>query len=144
MTKKQDQQILNLQVKSLLKDTENSRFYVKSEQPDPTLYISFLPQFCAEIKEKQKGIVFIGQNFIVGLCGTKDMVALEEVEKYAHEVSSKAVKVMKKDKVSFKFKEKGKKPIEAKDVCQFMISGADFPVDKVAELLKGQQFMEMD
>lgn len=42
-TKRQDQQILNLQVKSLIKDPETKTFFVKSDQSDPTLYISFLP-----------------------------------------------------------------------------------------------------
>jgi len=72
------------------------------------------------------------------------MLVIDEVEKYAKEVSTKPVKVMKKDKVSFKFKEKGKKAVEAKDVLQFMISGADFPIDKVGELLQGQGLVEMD
>lgn len=43
LTKKQDQQILSLQVKFLLKDDSPAPYYVKSEQADPTLYISFMP-----------------------------------------------------------------------------------------------------
>lgn len=42
-TERQDQQILKLQVQSMLKDTKQKTFYVKSEQPDPTLYITWLP-----------------------------------------------------------------------------------------------------
>lgn len=43
--KKQDQQILNLQVKFALKDAEHAVHFVRSVQPDPTIYFSFLPQF---------------------------------------------------------------------------------------------------
>lgn len=51
---------------------------------------------------------------------------------------------MLKDNVSFKFKEKGKKPVNAKGIAQFMISGADFKVDKLAELLSSKGLVEMD
>jgi len=42
---KQDQQILSLQVKVLLRDGERHLYYIKSEQENPTLYISYLPEF---------------------------------------------------------------------------------------------------
>jgi hypothetical protein len=67
-TKKQDQQILNLQMKYLLKD-DNKVFYVRSEHPDPTLYFSFLPQFAEEMQKLGKGVVFLGGNFALGLLG---------------------------------------------------------------------------
>ena len=50
-------------------------------------------------------------------------------------MSSKPAKVISKDKVSFKFKEKGKKEINVSVILQFMVTGADMNVDKLAELL---------
>jgi len=50
-TKKQDQQILNLQVRSLLKDTEQKVYFVKSDQDNPTIYIASLPQYAETFKE---------------------------------------------------------------------------------------------
>lgn len=47
-TNKQDQQILNLQIKYALKDDKRT-YFVKSDQPDPTIYFSFLPQFAEQI-----------------------------------------------------------------------------------------------
>jgi len=82
-TKKQDQQILSLQVKYLIKDNESKAFFVKSEQPDPTLYISFLPQFAEEFKTQGKGIAFVGSNFIVGLFGNPDSIKLDALESEA-------------------------------------------------------------
>jgi hypothetical protein len=43
-----------------------------------------------------------------------------------------------KDKVEFKFKEKGKKPVKTEGILQFMITGQDMHVDKLAELLSVQ------
>ena len=40
---KQEKQILELQVKSVLRDGTNNLFFCKSEQDSPTLYISYLP-----------------------------------------------------------------------------------------------------
>ena len=42
---KQERKILELQVKSALRDGESSTFFCKSEQEAPTMYISFLPMF---------------------------------------------------------------------------------------------------
>ena len=112
-------------------------FYVKSEQDSPTLYFSFLPQFAKELKELEKGIVFIGKNFILGLLGTtekKDLV--DQLEEIAKKTSSKPVKAMRKDNVKFDFKIKGQKPVVTKDICQFNITGADFKLDEIEKLLK--------
>jgi len=51
---------------------------------------------------------------------------------------------MSKDKVTFKFKEKGKKPVNTTGVHQFMISGADMNVDMMGEILQQQGLIEMD
>lgn len=143
-TKKQDQQILNLQVKYLLKENEKKAFFVKSDQSDPTLYISFLPQFAEQFKEQGKGIAFIGSNFVCGLFGDPTQIKLEELEAETKAHSSKPTKVMNKDSVTFKFKEKGKKPVNTKGISQFMISGADFKVDRLSEILASQGLVEME
>ncbi len=128
----------------MLKDDSSHPYYVKSDQPDPTLYVSFLPQFAEEFKSKKKGIVFIASNFLVGLFGDASQVNMKELETAVNGMSSKPAKVVAKTTVSFKFKEKGKKPIEAKDVLQFMITGADMNVDKLAELFSVQSFRVLE
>lgn len=40
---KQEKQILELQVKGVLRDGQAHKFFCKSEQDSPTLYISYLP-----------------------------------------------------------------------------------------------------
>lgn len=69
-----------MQVKYLLKDDASHPYYVKSDQSDPTLYISSLPQFADEFKTKQKGIVFLASNFIVGLFGNPSQINMKELE----------------------------------------------------------------
>lgn len=93
---------------------------------------------------KKKGIVFIASNFLVGLFGDASQINMKELEAAVNGMSSKPAKVVAKTTVSFKFKEKGKKAIEAKDVLQFMITGSDMNVDKLAELLNTQSFREME
>ena len=133
-----------MQVKYLLKDDAYHPYYVKSDQSDPTLYISSLPQFADEFKTKQKGIVFLASNFIVGLFGNPSQINMKELEETVKQLSSKPAKVVSKDKISYKFKEKGKKEINVSGVLQFMITGADMNVDKLAELLDVQGLKEME
>jgi hypothetical protein len=122
-TKKQDQQILNLQVMYLLKGDETRPHYAKSEQEDPTLYISSLPQYAEEFKAKNKGIIFCGGSFCCGLLGNPTSIDVKALEVALQPPSSKPLKVITKDKVTFKFKEKGRKPVDAKGVLQLMIMG---------------------
>lgn len=135
---------MNLQLKFLLKSNDKKTYFVKSEQSNPTLYIAQLPQYAEELKAQEKGIVFLGNNFIVGLFGKPEDIKLPEIEELAKAQSTKPSKVMKKDSVTFKFKEKGKKPIQAKGVSQFMISGQDFNIEKFGELLENQGLTNMD
>ena len=69
VTKQQDQKILNLQLKFILNSNDVSFHMIKSDADSPTLYFSFLPQFAAKLKEQNKGVVFIGSNFVLGLWG---------------------------------------------------------------------------
>ena len=59
-------------------------------------------------------------------------------------MSSKPAKVISKDKVSFKFKEKGRKEINVSGILQFMVTGRDMNVEKLAELLATQGLLEME
>lgn len=50
LAKKQDQQILQLQISNLINRIDCKNAYVISEQPDPTLYFSFLNQYASILK----------------------------------------------------------------------------------------------
>ena len=120
-------------------------FYVKSEQETPTLYFSFLPQYAHQLKEKERGIIYIGGNYILGLLGnnTSDEM-VKELEALCKEMSTKPVKMTKKADVKFDFKIKGQKPVVTKEICQFNITGADFKEDKIVELMKKYSVTEME
>ena len=133
-----------MQVKSCLRDGTNSLFFSKSEQDAPTLYVSYLPQFAEEFKNSGKGIVFFGSNFVVGLFGNPETIQLGLVEEQCAAMSTKPIKKVIKDKVTFKFKEKGKKPINAAGVVSFMITGAGFDTGRLAELFESQQIVSLD
>ena len=59
-------------------------------------------------------------------------------------MSTKPIKKNIKDKVSFKFKEKGKAAINANGVSSFMITGAGFDTGRLGELLESQQIISLD
>lgn len=95
-----------------------------------------MPQFAAKLKEQNKGIIFLGSNFVLGLVGNNtsgDMV--KEVEEICKKHSSKPVKSNIKDNVKFDFKIKGQKAVVTKEICQFNITGADFKQDEIAAVL---------
>ena len=51
-----------------------------SNEENATIYFSFLGQYAQNLKDQQKGIVFVGKNFIFGLIGEKDAVNPEEMK----------------------------------------------------------------
>jgi len=51
---------------------------------------------------------------------------------------------MIKDQVKFEFKEiKGSKPVITKGICQVSITGGDFQIEKILELLKEKGFEDI-
>jgi alanyl-tRNA synthetase len=62
-TKKQDGQILDLQMKCLLNGS-STKFVFDSDHNDPTVYFSNINQYAIPIKERSKGVVFLGNSFI--------------------------------------------------------------------------------
>lgn len=104
-TQRQDQQIFNLQIKFLMKDDATHPYFVKSDLPEATLYISCLSSFAEDFKAKQKGIIFVSPKYLVGFFGNPQMIDVAELEKVLQTLSSKPLKLMKKDKVT---KGKGK------------------------------------
>ncbi len=141
-TEKQDLKILQLQVKYLLKE-DTPWFFSKSEQPNPTLYFSQLPQFAAQLQETKKGIIFVGSDFVIGLMGDASFGGVDALHELCKGMSSKEVKMRVSDSVKFDFKIKGKKPIVYKGVMQISITGAGFDVEKMSEFLHGHKFMEL-
>lgn len=97
------------------------------------------------MKEQGKGLIFIGQNYILGLIGNKDSdEMIVKLEAICKEMSSKPVKMNKKADVKFDFKIKGQKPIVTKDICQFNITGADFKEDKIVEIMQAYKVADLE
>ena len=80
----------------------------------------------------------------MGLFGDPNTIQLPIIEEQCTAMSSKPVKKNIKDKVTFKFKEKGKKPINATGVTSFMITGADFDCGRLQEIFESQNITNLD
>jgi alanyl-tRNA synthetase len=66
---KQAVKILNLEMKVHLLDTSNDLLVFRSDESNPRLFISNMPQYAKEFKEKKKGAVFVGETWLYGLLG---------------------------------------------------------------------------
>ena len=88
--------------------------------------------------------MFVGSSFVVGLLGNPALLEVPAIVELCKESSSKEVKARTQDQVKFDFKEKGKKPVVTKDVCQFAITGQDFNISRISELLKVKGATELD
>ena len=81
LNRKQKEKFLAVVVKSILNDASLNKVFVNSDQPDPTLYFSFLKEHSEGIKKAGKVVVFFGANFLYGISGRKDLVEFGEMEK---------------------------------------------------------------
>ena len=136
-TKKQDGQILELQMKCVL-SSEPHKVVIESEHGDPTLYFSHMSQYASGLKEAGKGVIFIGDSFIFGLLGDKDMVNLEELQELLGSTNEKVV-VKKSDKVSYKVKGQ-KKATQVKDVLQLSIPGLRFEKEDIIKYFVDREY----
>jgi len=108
-TKSQEQTILSLQVKYMLSSSEPEKIqFTRSDSDSPTLFISFMPKFAADLKTQEKGLIFVGNTFVMGLIGNSSSGELvDKLEALCKKMSKKQVKVAKKTDVKFDFKIKG-------------------------------------
>lgn len=120
-------------MKNLIATPGPKVLFSRSEQNDPTMYISFLKQYAQQLKDGKKGIIYMGKNFIVGLLGSPDMLPMEDLIKLAKSLSTKEPKCVQKNTTTYKFSDKKKKPLKVDGVLDFMITGADYNLSKIAE-----------
>jgi len=66
---RQEVKILDLTMKVHLLSPEPKLLLVRSDQANPTLYISNMPQYAEQLKATGKGVVFVGKTFLYGLVG---------------------------------------------------------------------------
>eukprot|EP00831_Metopus_contortus_P041670 TRINITY_DN3274_c0_g1_i2.p1 TRINITY_DN3274_c0_g1~~TRINITY_DN3274_c0_g1_i2.p1 ORF type:complete len:746 (+),score=178.70 TRINITY_DN3274_c0_g1_i2:290-2239(+) len=99
-TKEQDKKLIDYQVKLALTNSESKLGLVISNQEDPTLYFSVLEQYAKMLQEKERGIAFLGNTFIIGIIGVQ---SLFDPKKLTPEFSKK-----KEKKVSKRDKKRGK------------------------------------
>ena len=52
--------------------SEEGYLAIVSDEPTANSYFSFVPEYAKDIKEKNKGVVFIGDSYVFGLVSTKE------------------------------------------------------------------------
>ena len=53
---------------------------MKTKEDNPTLYFSFLTHHAAALKEKGKGIVYVGNTFFFGVVGKENAFDITELK----------------------------------------------------------------
>eukprot|EP00357_Protocruzia_adherens_P036422 CAMPEP_0115033840 /NCGR_PEP_ID=MMETSP0216-20121206/40213_1 /TAXON_ID=223996 /ORGANISM="Protocruzia adherens, Strain Boccale" /LENGTH=961 /DNA_ID=CAMNT_0002412447 /DNA_START=107 /DNA_END=2992 /DNA_ORIENTATION=+ len=111
--KKQDQQILDLQMKLFKATADQKLAFVQSDQENPTLYFSFMSHHAADLQAGNKGIVYVGDNFVFGLLGSPELYDAKQLIP-----AIKAAAEMEKDPV-LKINNAVKKPKAVKNIAMF-------------------------
>lgn len=70
--------ILGLEMKYML-DSNNNFVFTRSEEKNATVYFSFLATYAKNLKERNKGVVYVGEKFIYGILGNSKQIDLEMV-----------------------------------------------------------------
>jgi len=118
--------------------------FIRSEQDAPTLYVSQLPAFAEQCKEKKKNLMFVNQNYVAGLLGDPTSVKFDEISKKCAELSTTSKVCIQMKQVKFDHKIKGQKPVVTKDVFLFMIANKNLNVEKLVEDLIHMGHKEME
>jgi len=124
---KQNEKILDLQMKLLLFDPVNKLSVFEASEVNPTMFIGSGPEFAQRLKDQQKGAVFVGPSWIYGLLGSPSLVpALPELETFlaqlavesAEEEKARAAKKLAREAHEQKTKEADEnKPADAAPVA---------------------------
>lgn len=138
VTKKQDGDILNLQMKCVISG-EPTNLIIESDHSDPTLYFSHLAQYAEELKMKEKAVVFVGQNFIFGLLSNPSSVDIDKLEELLKTDNPDGYDMKTKKELSYKVKGQ-KKPIKTKGILQFSIPGVKFEKEVIQKFFADHGF----
>jgi alanyl-tRNA synthetase len=119
--RKQQEKILALTVKSILCDPGYTLALLNSDQANPTLYFSFLKEHAENLKNTGKGVVFIGNNFLYGLLGKKELLDVNALLNLLKKNNADA-KIKAQEKLQVK---KGKgKPVTVEGAMEFSYIGS--------------------
>jgi len=125
-TSKQDLKILELQMRCHILEEDSKLVVFKSDQSNIGMFLSNMPMYAERLKENNKGVVYVGNNFVYGLLGSKDLFDAELFKTFFDLLDSAEEKGNKKKKkidisehVKFRSKNKKKKVTKINDVIQF-------------------------
>jgi len=95
-----DKQVLDYQIKLLEKDGIKNLHVIITEKNEPTLYFSNLAKYAENLQKLQKGIIFVGENFVIGLLGNKQILDVKWVKEFIGK-NNENIKTFKiKEKIS--------------------------------------------
>lgn len=116
--------MMKLQIRCVLNET-NKRVMLSSKEKNPRIFFSFLASYAQDIKEKKKGVIYIGENFLFGIIGEDKALSQEQVSEFSTilkpDKSQNKKSLLITNKVSFKVNKK--KKIVTKQITQLSFVG---------------------
>ena len=136
--RRQKEKLLGLTIRSIVCDQTYEKVMIQSDQPNPTLYFSFLKGHAESLKQAGKSVIFVGDNFLYGMLGRGDAIDLHELESALKAKDPKG-KFQTKDKIKIK---KGKTEVTIDGIVEFNYIGNLGPEAK--ELIRAREFKEFE
>jgi alanyl-tRNA synthetase len=137
--KKQQQQILDLTVRCLASEPQLVNGLVHSDQPDPTIYFSFMPAYASSLKQNGKNIVFVSSSFVYALLGRPEVLSQSDLEQFiTPKEEGQPLSFRTKTKVQFS---KGKKKEVVDGILEIATNGV-VNLPHLTEFLASKGFAE--
>ena len=122
----------------LLNNPDVKLTYIRSNDVSNGSYSSILPKFVRPLKDKKKGVVVVGNRWVYGLIGNKDLFDVQKLVKLLTEIDKETQFVIANE---IRFKIHGDSKVE--DILEFMCFNT--PPDseeKIIKLLNNNDFVQ--
>eukprot|EP01017_Pseudomicrothorax_dubius_P013138 TRINITY_DN1567_c0_g2_i3.p1 TRINITY_DN1567_c0_g2~~TRINITY_DN1567_c0_g2_i3.p1 ORF type:complete len:972 (-),score=341.83 TRINITY_DN1567_c0_g2_i3:72-2987(-) len=111
--------LLLLQLRYVV-DSPHRLVLLHSDQPNPTIYLSFVPAYAADLKAKDKGVVVLGERFFFALFGNDKQLPIDDLKAI---LAKNNQKVDLKTRTSLEFEFDKKKKVKTEGILQVLFNG---------------------
>jgi len=84
--------IVDLTIKCLLLDEKSKSTVFRTTEDEPTLFMRALPKYASLLKEKKKGVIFVGEGFAYGVLGAPTGKVQSDLEGFVKSLDEAAEK----------------------------------------------------
>ena len=123
-------------------DSSHGYVFTKSEEKNATIYFSFLAGYAKNLKEGNKGVVYVGEKFLYGILANPKQIDLEELKAILKDDNKDAKNFEIKTKNNVEYQIAAKKKEKVDNVLQFTFMGV-VNYEKIAKAFEKFGFKEI-